>query len=101
MALVIQRATGKNQHFVFTSRLDLETAVRILQHLCGAKKLSPVSDELTASSKSPPLPSETTKQSIDPQAEALFRMIAPPQADQVLRYLGQEVDALAGPIAAS
>ena len=32
-ALVIQRATGKNQHFVFNNDLDLETAVRILQHL--------------------------------------------------------------------
>ena len=53
-ALVIQRATGKNQHFVFNNGLDLETAVRILQHLCGAKKLSPSSDKLTASSKPPP-----------------------------------------------
>ena len=29
-ALVIQRATGKNQHFVFNNDLDLEAAVRIL-----------------------------------------------------------------------
>ena len=36
-ALVIQRATGKNQHFVFNNDLDRQAAVRILQHLCGAK----------------------------------------------------------------
>ena len=69
-ALVIQRATGKNQHFVFNNDLDLEAAVRILQDLCGAKKLSPASDTSTASSKPPPLPREATEQSQPTKATA-------------------------------
>jgi hypothetical protein len=40
-ALVIQRTTGKSQHFLFDDDLDLEAAGIILQELCGTKKLSP------------------------------------------------------------
>jgi hypothetical protein len=42
---VIQRGSGKNQHFVFNNDLDLEAAIRILQDLCGAKTLTPSTDK--------------------------------------------------------
>ncbi len=44
-ALVIQRATGKNQYFVFESDLDLEAASRILDDHAGAKKLKSASSD--------------------------------------------------------
>jgi Holliday junction resolvasome RuvABC ATP-dependent DNA helicase subunit len=61
-ALVIQRATGKNQHFVFNNDLDLEAADRILQDLCGAKKLSPPSEQPTATGDEPHVTSGTAEQ---------------------------------------
>ena len=90
-ALVIQRASGKNQHFVLNSDLDLEAALRILQDLCGAKKLSPASDTSTASRKPPPLPKGATEQSQPTRATA--RSPKSPPADQSLL---RELDALTG-----
>ena len=90
VALVIQRATGKNQHFVFNTDLDLEAAVRILQDLCGAKRLSPASDTSTASSKPPPLPTEAAEQSQSTKATAPFR------ESQAVQALLQELDSLTG-----
>ena len=90
VALVIQRATGKNQHFVFNTDLDLEAAVRILQDLCGAKRLSPASDTSTASSKPPPLPREAVEQSQPTKATALFR------ESQAVQALLKDLDSLTG-----
>jgi Holliday junction resolvasome RuvABC ATP-dependent DNA helicase subunit len=52
-ALVIQRATGKNQHFVLDNDLDLEAAVRIIEDRCGTKKLPPASQERQQNNKPP------------------------------------------------
>ena len=90
-ALVIQRATGKNQHFVFNNDLDLEAAVRILQDLCGAKRLSPASDTSAASSKPPPFPRDTAEQSQPTKASATPRK-SPPAVQSLLK----ELDALTG-----
>ena len=89
-ALVIQRATGKNQHFVFNTDLDLEAAVRILQDLCGAKRLSPASDTSKVSNKPPPLPRDAAGQSEPTKATAQFKE---PQAVHVLL---KELDSLTG-----
>jgi Holliday junction resolvasome RuvABC ATP-dependent DNA helicase subunit len=89
-ALVIQRATGKNQHFVFNDDLDLEAAVRILQDLCGAKRLSPASDTSTASSKPPPLPRDAAGQSQPTKATAPFK------ESQAVQVLLKELDSLTG-----
>jgi SpoVK/Ycf46/Vps4 family AAA+-type ATPase len=64
-ALVIQRTTGKNQHFVFNNGLDLETAVRILQHLSGAKKLSP--------SQSQPIKATLSSEKLAPGVQSLLK----------------------------
>jgi hypothetical protein len=90
-ALVIQRATGKNQHFVFNNDLDLEAAVRMLEDLCGAKKLSPVSEKSTTSSEPPPLPGEVTEQSQPTKATP-----PSPKAAPAAQSLLTELDALTG-----
>src|SRR6266542_43457 len=90
-ALVIQRGTGKNQHFVFTNDLDLEAAVRILEDLCGAKELLSASDASTENSKPPPVPIEATKQSQPAKATT----VAPKSSSDVQSLL-KELDALTG-----
>jgi SpoVK/Ycf46/Vps4 family AAA+-type ATPase len=90
-ALVIQRATGKNQHFVFNNDLDLEAAVRMLEDLCGAKKLSPASEKSTTSSEPSPLPGEVTEQSQPTKATP-----PSPKAAPAVQSLLQELDALTG-----
>jgi Holliday junction resolvasome RuvABC ATP-dependent DNA helicase subunit len=90
-ALVIQRATGRNQHFVFNNDLDLEAAVRILQDLSGPKKLSPASDTSTASSEPPPLPKDATEQSPPTKARP-----PSPKSSSAVRSLLKELDALTG-----
>jgi SpoVK/Ycf46/Vps4 family AAA+-type ATPase len=90
-ALVIQRATGRNQHFVFNNDLDLEAAVRILQDLCGAKKLSPASDMSTGRSEPASLPKDTTEQSqlTNPRAPV-------PKSSSAVQSLLRELDSLTG-----
>jgi SpoVK/Ycf46/Vps4 family AAA+-type ATPase len=90
-ALVIQRATGKNQHFVFNNDLDLEAAVRMLEDLCGAKKLLPASEKSMTSSEPPPLPGEVTEQSQPTNATP-----PSPKAAQAVESLLKELDALTG-----
>jgi Holliday junction resolvasome RuvABC ATP-dependent DNA helicase subunit len=85
-ALVIQRATGKNQHFVFNDDLDLEAAERLLQDLCGAKKLLSANDVSTENSKPPPVPIEATEQ---PQP-------AKAKSSSDVQSLLKELDALTG-----
>jgi Holliday junction resolvasome RuvABC ATP-dependent DNA helicase subunit len=90
-ALVIQRATGKNQHFVLNNDLDLEAAVRILQDLCGAKKLSFASDTSTTGSKPPRLPRGATEQSQPTKAT-----VPSPKSSSAVQSLLKELDALTG-----
>jgi SpoVK/Ycf46/Vps4 family AAA+-type ATPase len=90
-ALVIQRGTGKNQHFVFNNDLDLEAAVRILEDLSGPKKLSPASDAATASSKPPPVLTDATEH--PQQKKATEPSQTSPSAVQSLL---KELDALTG-----
>jgi AAA+ superfamily predicted ATPase len=87
-ALVIQRATGKNQYFVFNNDLDLEAAVRILQDLSGAKKLVPSTDNSTGSSEPPPIPRELTQQSQSART--------PSKSSPSVQSLLKELDALTG-----
>lgn len=87
-ALVIQRATGKNQHFVFNNDLDVEAAVRILQDLSGAKKLVPSTDNSTGSSVPPPIPRQLTQQR--PSART------PDKSSATVQSLLKELDALTG-----
>ena len=90
-ALVIQRATGKNQHFVLNSDLDLEAAVRILQDLCGEKKLSPVTGTSTASSEPPLLARDATEKSQPTKAT-----VPSPKPSSTVQSLLKELDALTG-----
>ena len=87
-ALVIQRATGKNQHFVFNNDLDVEAAVRILQDVSGAKKLVPSTDNSMGGSKPPSIPTELTQQS--QSARTL------PKSSPAVQSLLKELDALTG-----
>ena len=90
-ALVIQRATGKNQHFVFNDDLNLEAAARIVQDLCGGKKLSLATDKSMASSKATPIPREATEPS-----QPIKAATPPPKQSQVVQSLLKELDALTG-----
>ena len=87
-ALVIQRATGKNQHFVFNNDLDVEAAVRILQDLSGAKKLVPLTDNSKGSSKPGSIPSELRRQSQSART--------PDKSSPAVQSLLKELDALTG-----
>ena len=86
-ALVIQRATGKNQHFFLNDDLDLEAAFRILQDLCGAKKLSPPTEKSTAASDTP---------SVAEQSQPTKPAASPPKSSPAVQSLLQELDALTG-----
>ena len=90
-ALVIQRATGRNQHFVLNNDLDLEAAVRILQYLCGPTKLSLRPEKATAAIDTPHVARSVAEQS-QPTKPAAPSPRAAPTAQSLL----QELDALTG-----
>ncbi len=90
-ALLIQRASGKNQHFVLNNDLDLETAVRILQDLCGPKRFSPQTKKLTATADTPRVTSSVAEQSQPTKPVA-----PPPRSSPTAQSLLQELDALTG-----
>lgn len=90
-ALVIQRTSGKNQHLVLNNDLDLEAAVRILQDLCGPKKLSPRTEKTTATTDTPRVTRSEAEQ-LQPTKQGAASPISSPTVHSLL----QELDALTG-----
>jgi Holliday junction resolvasome RuvABC ATP-dependent DNA helicase subunit len=90
-ALVIQRATGKNQHFVLNNDLDVEAAVRILQDLTGAKKLTPPTQKSSENSDTSRVTKDVAEQSQPTKASVVAAKSLP-----TVQSLLQELNALTG-----
>ncbi len=91
-ALLIQRTSGKNQHFVFNNDLALEAAARILQDFCGPGVLAP---SLGRSGESGGEPACVTPQ-VAQQPRSSQPSQSPSKSSPSVQSLLQELDSLTG-----